>query len=118
MGGSPTRLGNDQYGGASHAPGLGGSRTVTFRLSGIEFDAVERAVRSSGARSLSAFARAAVLEQVRALQAPAVTLSGDLTTLSRALTEVDNALQDASKRIRRVLGSGRAGAEETEADRG
>lgn len=65
-----------------------------------------RASRSSGARSLSAFARSAIVEQVRSMQSPAVTLTGDLTTLSRALTEIDIALQEASRRIRRVLGSG------------
>ena len=81
---------------------------MTFRLSSLEFDTLARALRSSGARSLSAFARFAVLEQMRASQASAVTLSGDLTTLTRALTEVDAALQEASKRIRRVLGPGGA----------
>lgn len=84
------------------------SRTVTFRVSSGEFESMMRASRSSGARSLSAFARATVIDQVRAMQAPAVTLSGDLTTLSRALTDIDLALQEASRRIRRVLGSGNA----------
>jgi len=116
MGGIPTRIRNEQNSGAASSSAPGGSRTVTFRLSGVEFDTVARALQASGARSLSAFARDAVLGQVRALQAPAVTLSGDLTTLTRALTEVDNALQEASKRIRRVLGPGRAGSDDTEQD--
>jgi len=84
----------------------GRSRTVTFRVSSGEFAAMIRASRFAGARSLSAFARAAVIEQVRALQSPAATLSGDLTTLSRTLADIDVALQEASRRIRRVLGTG------------
>ena len=65
-----------------------------------------RAGHTSGAASLSAFARAAVLDLVRTMQMPSVTLSGDLTTLTRALTDLDTSLHEASRRIRRVLGSG------------
>lgn len=85
--------------------GRGRSRTVTFRVSGREFESMIRASRSSGARSLSAFARSAIIEQIRTMQTPAITLSGDLTTLSRSLAQIDIALQEASRRIRRVLGS-------------
>jgi hypothetical protein len=84
----------------------GRSRTVTFRVSAAEFESMVRAGHAANARSLSAFARAAVLDQVRAIQTPAVTLSGDLTTLTRSLADLDTSLHEASRRIRRVLGSG------------
>ena len=86
--------------------GRGRSRIVTFRVSSGEFESMTRASHASGARSLSAFAREAVIDQVRAMNSPAVTLSGDLTTLSKTLTEVDVSLQETSRRIRRVLGLG------------
>lgn|SRR5512146_2251721 len=85
---------------------LGRSRIISFRVSTGEFESMMRASRSSGSRSLSAFARAAVIEQVRSMQFPAVTLSGDLATLSRTLADIEQALQDASRQIRRILGSG------------
>ena len=58
----------------------------------------------SGARSVSDFARAAVLHKVQTLEAPAGTLSGDLATLSTALRELDVALRELSLRIHYVLG--------------
>ena len=59
---------------------------------------------NSGARSVSEFARVAVLQKARYSADSAGTLSGDLTTLSIALGDLDNLLCDLSKRIRGVLG--------------
>lgn len=82
----------------------GRTRVVTFRVSGEEFGLLTRARVLSEARSLSSFARRAVLEKVRTMESPSRTLSGDLATLAKTLAELDGALRDVSKRIRRVLG--------------
>jgi hypothetical protein len=86
------------------ALGKGRSRIVTFRVSVEEFGALARACHASGSRSLSAFARAAALDKVNTLEGPPVTLSGDLTTLTKRLAQIDAALQETRKTIRRVLG--------------
>jgi hypothetical protein len=79
------------------------SRSITFRVSAEEFDALSAACINTGARSISEFARVAVLEKAR-YSADSGTLSGDLTTLSITLGSLDNSLVDVSKRIRSVLG--------------
>lgn len=90
------------------------SRTVTFRVSAEEYGALTDACVSSGARSISDFARAASLQKVQALFAPA-TLSGDLSTLSAELGELDATLLGVSKRIRGLLGSVRTDREDKSA---
>ena len=87
------------------------SRVVTFRVSAAEYDALSQACTQSGARSISDFARAAVLHKVEAVNAPVGTLSGDLMTVTRALTELDASLADIRRRIRDVLGPVRSGGE-------
>lgn len=88
------------------------SRIVTFRVSSEEYEVLARSGKSSGARSLSEFARAAVFDKIEALRAPRLTLHSDLSTLGKALGELDVALREASNRICRMLGpagTGRAG---------
>jgi uncharacterized protein (DUF1778 family) len=80
------------------------SRPVTFRVSAEEHDVLSRACLSSGARSISEFARLAVLQRAKAQQQQQYNLSGDLSSLSAALGDLDNSLRDVSKRIRSVLG--------------
>ncbi|MBZ5585490.1 MAG: hypothetical protein LAQ30_25485 [Acidobacteriia bacterium] len=82
----------------------GRSHVVTFRVSGEEFGLLVRARALSEARSLSSFARRAVLEKVRSLEEPSNTLSGDLSTLATTLAELDTALRQISTRIRSILG--------------
>ncbi len=91
---------------SSRGDARGRTRVVTFRVSGEEFGLLARARSSSEARSLSSFARRAVLEKVRTMDTPARTLSGDLATLARTLADLDAALTEVSRRIRRVLGLG------------
>ena len=79
-------------------------RAVTFRVSVEEYDSFANACVASGARSISDFARAAVLHKVHTLDAPAGTLTGDLATLSATLRELDVALREVSLRIHAVLG--------------
>ena len=80
------------------------SRPITFRVSGEEYDTFTKACTIAGARSVSDFARAAVLYKVQSLGVESRTLTGDLTTLSAALGDLDTSLRDLSKRIRAVLG--------------
>ncbi|MCC2628167.1 MAG: hypothetical protein K0S14_1817 [Thermomicrobiales bacterium] len=105
MGGAQMHFSGNDDGRPWAEPSGGRSRTVTFRVSNAEFDDLVRGCRSSGARSLSAFTRDAALDKIRVAQTSPLTLTGDLTTLTKALAQVDCALQDAIKMIRRVLGS-------------
>jgi hypothetical protein len=70
-----------------------------------------KACMSAGARSISDFARAAVLQKMQALNTPSGTLSGDLATLSERLGGLDVSLEDTLRRIRVVLGSSVEGHE-------
>ena len=80
------------------------SRLVTFRVSAEEHDALMRSCVSSGARSIADFARASVLHTAQRMDSPTATLSGDLSTLSKSLGELDASLNEIRKRIRGVLG--------------
>ena len=90
------------------------SKVVTFRTSPDEHDALVRSCLESGARSISAFARAAAMERVHMIGGP-VTISGDLTSLGRTLSELDGLLREASDKIRQLLGD--AGANSKAAER-
>jgi uncharacterized protein (DUF1778 family) len=106
MNGATSDRGSDDRREGASALSKGRSRIVTFRVSGEEFSVLARASRASGSRSLSAFARDAALDKVNAMQTSSTTLSGDLRTLTSVLAQLDTALQDASKKIRRLLGPG------------
>jgi hypothetical protein len=80
------------------------SRPVTFRVSAEEYEALMKSCVDSGARSLADFARLVVLQRAENSDNHAGTLQGDLTALSRTLTELDTALDLARKRIRDLLG--------------
>ena len=61
-------------------------QTGTFRLDPDEYDALRRVCISTGARSMSEFAREAVLGHVNAGGTSKTTLEGDLVTLTGRLT--------------------------------
>jgi len=77
---------------------------VTFRVSLEEHEALTRSCMESGARSIADFARAAVLQRVQTMRAPSGDLTGDLTTLSKGLRELDISLGNLRRRIRSILG--------------
>lgn len=89
------------------------ARIITFRVSGEEYEVLSSARLRSGARSLAEFSRAAAFDQVAALMAPSLTLNRDLSTLGKALGDLDVALRAASERINRLLGPA-----DSELDRG
>ena len=80
------------------------SRMVTFRVSAEEYDTLANSCLTCGARSMSDFARAAVLERMQMVNVPTGTLSGDLTTLTKELIDLDVSLRETRNQIRRVLG--------------
>src|SRR4051794_23941152 len=112
MNAAQTHSGRDGKDRSDLPDSTGRSRIVTFRVSSDEFEALARASHAAGSRSLSAFARAAALDKVSTMQAPYVTLSGDLATLTKGLAQLDTALHETSKRIRRVLGPADGGSDE------
>ncbi len=77
---------------------------VTFRLCAEEYEAVKLACVAQGFRSISDFARTAVLHKVEAHGTPSLLLGEDLSTLSLALHELNADLKQLSKRVERVLG--------------
>ncbi len=81
------------------------SRLVTFRLDPEEYAALRRVCLTTGARSMSEFAREAVLASVDAGNAARGSLGGDLVTLTSRLNELDKLLRSASGLIGRVLGA-------------
>jgi hypothetical protein len=80
------------------------SRIVTFRVSADEYETLTKICMESAARSISEFARAAVIDRLQSTGSPGVNLTGDLTTLGRALGDLDSSLRATSKRIRKLLG--------------
>jgi hypothetical protein len=80
------------------------SRPVTFRVSAEEYEALMKSCVESGARSLADFARLVVLQRAEGTDQRTGTLQGDLNALSKALGELDMALDLARKRIRDLLG--------------
>jgi hypothetical protein len=79
-------------------------KLVTFRLSSEEYEALKKYCISSGARSVSDFARETILERISQTKTPRSILSSDLMMLSSSLEEIDAALKDLSGRISKVLG--------------
>ena len=79
------------------------SKVITFRASPDEYEALTKACLQSGVRSVSAFARASVMERIQ-VSAGHPSISADLTSLGKSLGELDTVLRDASSRIRRLLG--------------
>ncbi len=80
------------------------SRTVTFRVSSEEFLALTASCQNSDSRSISDFARAAVLHKIRAAGRGGLART-DMSTLGKALEELDAALGDVSKAIRSIPAS-------------
>ena len=63
-----------------------------------------RAGCRSATGSIADFARASVLHTAQRMDSPTATLSGDLSTLTKSLGDLDASLTEIRKRIRGVLG--------------
>jgi hypothetical protein len=86
-------------------------RLVTFRLTNEEFEALRRTCEVEGWRSISDFAREAVMQRVESHRSVKVLLTEDLKTLSTRLEDLDHGLVDLRTRIAKVLGSSRTEVE-------
>jgi hypothetical protein len=84
-------------------------RMVTLRVSNDEYEALKTFCLESEVRSISEFARTAVVDRLAMMNAPRGLLSADLATLNHQLSEVDKVLAELRSRIGQVLGT--AGAE-------
>lgn len=80
------------------------SRLLTVRLSADEYDQLKSLCEEEQARSLSDFAREAILERVNARRSPRASLAGDLNQLGSRLAQVDDAIRNLSGCIEKVLG--------------
>jgi hypothetical protein len=79
-------------------------KLLTVRLSDAEYTNLKRACELEGWRSLSEFAREAILQKVQISGSQKGSLTGDLHVLSDQLVHVDEAIKNLSTRIERVLG--------------
>lgn len=89
------------------------SQLVTFRMDSQEYSDLRRACVKAGARSLSEFARQAVLTSIEfgpGKDSPQA-LVGDLGAVTRKLQEIYKPLTEAADVIARVLGDQRPNAE-------
>lgn len=81
------------------------TRLVTFRVTADEHNSLTRACSTEGARSVSDYARSAVLTRITIHKASRFSLGDDLATLGSRLEEIDRALKELSGTIERVLGT-------------
>ncbi len=73
-------------------------------MSPEEYDALKNVCITAGARSISDFAREAVLHGIETRRGSKAFLGDDLATLGFRLEELDTALKSLSGLIARVLG--------------
>ncbi len=81
------------------------TRLITFRLTAEEYEKLRATCIQERSRSISEFARSAVLGRVAVHTQEKVSLGEDLVTLTLHLGELDGALRELCGRISRVLGS-------------
>ena len=79
-------------------------KSVTFRLSPEEFEALRNYCLGRNVRSISELARKSILQHVHADDSKRDLVLMDLVTLGSSLEEIDVALQALSGRISTVLG--------------
>ncbi len=87
------------------------TRMVTLRVSTDEYEALRTFCTISEVRSISEFARSAVVDRVAVLSAPRGLLTADLSTLSLQLSELDKLLGNLRTRIHQILGTVDSGVE-------
>lgn len=79
------------------------THAVTFRLAESEFEELSKAAVSQGARSLSDFARAAVMSQVAMTSGSALSRE-ELESIAKRLDAFDLTLRDLKAHVLQTLG--------------
>jgi hypothetical protein len=80
------------------------TKSVTFRLSAEEYEALRTYCIASKVRSVSELARESILVKVHGNRPHRDLVSGDLVDLGSVLVDIDLELKHLSGRISRVLG--------------
>lgn len=80
------------------------TRLLTVRLTDSEYDSLSRVCDQESVRSMSDFARQAILDHLRFGGFEKTSLGGNLDTLGHQLLQVDEAIKSLSTRIEHVLG--------------
>jgi hypothetical protein len=78
-------------------------KSVTFRLSAEEYEALRRYCIARKVRSVSELARESILPQVFEDRSQRTLVSGDPVALGSALEEIDAALKNLRGRVSRLL---------------
>lgn len=78
---------------------------VTVRLSEEEHRLLKDACENGGARSISDYVRAVIMQRIQSRRTAAGYLAGDLETIAGKLEDLDDALLDLSGQITDVLGA-------------
>ena len=78
-------------------------KSITFRLSAEEYEALRSYCIARKVRSVSELARESILPQVFQDRSQRNLISGDPVALGSALEEIDTALKNLSGRISRLL---------------
>jgi hypothetical protein len=79
------------------------SRAVTFRVAESEYEALKKTAAAKGARSISDFARTAVMRKVSTANEPSI--NEVLQTLTGSLEAFDLTLRDLGHHILQALSS-------------
>jgi len=80
------------------------TRQVTLRLAQKDYEAVKRACTQEGCRSVSEFARRAVLTELIRAGRSNRTISDDLRTITLRLLDLDVSMKEVRERIAKLLG--------------
>jgi hypothetical protein len=81
------------------------ARLVTFRLTQCEYESIKNLCLENGVRSISEFARVAVVKEISRQGRGNVSFTDDLGTLMLRLQDIDSAAKDICQRIAKFLGS-------------
>jgi len=81
------------------------NRLVTFRLTDDEWLSLKRVCVKESARSISDFARDAVIHKMMMSGTIGRSLGDDLATLKMGLQQLDESLSDLRGKIARILGT-------------
>ena len=81
------------------------TRLLSFRLSLEEYEKLRRVCINENARSISEFARNAVLERVALSGGESTSLPTDLRTLNGRLQALNSVLKETQGQIAKILGT-------------